>query len=77
VVDLLEQHHREGSRFEPTEFVEQGPRIAVGMTVSNPNWHGEPAVDVFKVLTFGVSGQAVLMQDCPSRDDALAELAAA
>jgi len=62
-------------RFEPTELVEEGPRVAVGMTVSNPRWHGEVARDVFKV--FGFEGQdAVLLQDCTDRDDALAYLAA-
>jgi hypothetical protein len=77
VVDLLEQHHREGRRFEPTAFIEEGPHIAVAMTVSDPHWQGEPATDVFKVFTFWEpDGQAVLLQDCSDRDDALAYLAA-
>ena len=78
MVDLLEQHHREGRRFEPTEFIEQGLRIAVGMTVSDARWQGEVATGVFKVFTFAEpDGQAVLLQDCSGRDDALAYLAAA
>jgi len=74
VVDLLEQHHREG-HYEPTEFIEEGTRVAVAMTVSNPNWHGEAAHDVFKVFTFE-GEHAVLLQDCAGRADALAQLAA-
>jgi hypothetical protein len=75
VVDLLEQHHQEGGRYEPTEFIEEGTRVAVAMTVSNPNWHGEAAHDVFKVFTFE-GEHAVLLQDCADRADALAHLAA-
>jgi hypothetical protein len=75
VVDLLEQHHRHGRRFEPTELIEQGPRVAVGLRVSDPHWQGETA-DVFKVFTFSeVTEHAVLLQDCTGRDDAVARLA--
>jgi hypothetical protein len=75
VVDLLEQHRREGTRFEPTELIEAGTRIAVALTVSNPRWHGQAATDVFKVFSFD-GDQVVLLQDCTDRDDALAYLAA-
>jgi hypothetical protein len=76
VVDLLKQHHERGRRFEPTEFIEEGPRIAVGMNVSDRRWDGEGA-EVFKVFTFGgADDQAVLLQDCTGREDALRFLSA-
>ena len=75
MVDLLEQHHRNGGRFEPTEVIEEGTRVAVALTVSNPAWHGEPATGVFKVVTFE-GEHAVLLQDCRSRSEALGYLAA-
>jgi len=76
VVDLLEQRHRDGRRFEPTEFIEEGPRVAVGMNVSDERWDGESA-HVFKVFTFAEpDGDAVLLQDCTGREDALEHLAA-
>lgn len=76
MVDLLERHHRQGRRFEPTEFIEEGPRVAVRMTVTDPRWDDQ-AANVFKVFTFHEPGdQAVLLQDCTGRDDALAFLAA-
>jgi len=74
VVDLLADHHDAGRRFVPTEFIEAGSRVAVGMTVSDPHWHGEPATGVFKVFTFD-GERAVLLQDCTGRDDALEYLA--
>ncbi len=75
MVDLLAQHHQHGRRFEPTEFIEEGPRVAVGMNVSDPRWEGK--AEVFKVFTFrDPGGEAVLLQDCTGRDDALAHLAA-
>ena len=74
MVDLLEQRYREGVRFQPTEFIEEGTRIAVRMTVSNPRWEGETATGVFKVFTFGTDELAVLLQDCTGREDALAHL---
>jgi len=58
---------------EPTEFIERGERVAVGMTVSNPTWHGEAAPDIFKVFSFQ-GENAVLLQDCTGRDDALGYL---
>jgi hypothetical protein len=63
-VDLLERHHRGGLRFEPDESVERGPRVAVSV-------HG----GAWKVFTFS-GDEAVLLQDCVDREDALAQLAA-
>lgn len=74
MVDLLDQHHREGRRFEPTEFIEEGQRIAVRLTVSEPG--SAAATGVFKVFTFGPGEEAVLLQDCTGRDDALTYLEA-
>jgi hypothetical protein len=74
VVDLLRDHHREGRRFRPTEFVEEGPRVAVGLAVTDAHWEG--AGQVYKVFTFrDPGGEAVLLEDCRDRDDALAKLA--
>lgn len=58
---------------QPTEFIERGERIAVGMTVSKPTWHGAAAPDIFKVFSFE-GERAVLLQDCVGPDDALAYL---
>jgi hypothetical protein len=78
VVDLLRQHHREGRRFEPVEFIEEGGRVAVGMDVRDRRWGDEVASGVFKVFAFREpGGKAVLLQDCAGRDDALAYLTGA
>jgi len=46
------------------------------MNVSDESWGGESA-HVFKVFTFaGPDGDAVLLQDCTGREDALEQLAA-
>ena len=75
-MNLLTSHHRQGRRFEPTEFIEQGQRVAVALTVTDPRWDG--AANVFKVFTFREPDDAVvLLEDCVDRDDALAKLAAA
>lgn len=73
MVDLLAQHHRNGLRFQPTEFVEDGPRVAVRMAVSDP---GRPERgETYKVFTFREpDDRAALLQDCTGRDDALAYL---
>ena len=51
MVDLLERHHQHGRGFEPADFIEEGSRVAVGMTVSDLAWQGEIASGVFKVFT--------------------------
>ena len=74
MVDLLGQHHEQGRRFQPSEFIEKGRRVAVGMTVTDARW-GEESAEAFKVFTFAQSGDhAVLLQDCAGRDDALSYL---
>jgi hypothetical protein len=74
VVDLLVQHTQEGRRLEPTELMERGDRVAVRLTLSEPT-RPEPVTAVFKVFTFD-GEQAVLLQDCVDRDDAMRYLAA-
>lgn len=75
MVDLLRGHHCSGRRFRPTDFVEEGPRVAVGLAVTDPGWEG--VGQVYKVFTFRESdGHAVLLEDCKDRSDALEKLGA-
>ena len=47
----------------------------LGLTIQQPEW--SETVEVFKVFTFGTAGDRVVsMQDCDSRESALAILAA-
>jgi hypothetical protein len=74
-VDLLSRHHENGRRFQVSEAVERGASVALGLTISQPDWSG--TVEVFKVFTFEAAGDTVVrMQDCDSRQAALAILAA-
>jgi hypothetical protein len=67
--------HENGRRFQVNEAIERGAAVALGLTISQPEWSG--TVDVFKVFTFGATGDKVVgMQDCDSRQSALAILAA-
>jgi hypothetical protein len=76
VVDLLKQRHEGGRRFEPTEFIEDGHRVAVRLEITDVRWQGE-SVETYKVFTFREpGGAAVLLQDCIDREDALAHLSA-
>jgi hypothetical protein len=64
-----------GRSFQVNEAVEQGEAVALGLAISQPDWSG--TVEVFKVFTFGPTGDKVVgMQDCDSRESALAMLAA-
>ena len=62
-MDLLESHHGGGVRFEPVEWIEDAPRIAVRF-----GWDG------WKVFSFAW-GRVVLLRDCLDREDAVAQLA--
>jgi hypothetical protein len=74
-VDLLSTHHENGRRFQVSEAVEGGAAVALGLTISQAEWSG--TVEVFKVFTFDAAGdKVVLMQDCDSREAALAMMAA-
>lgn len=75
-MDRLSMHYENGRRFEVTVEVERGANVALGMTISQPDWSG--TAEVFKVFTFGITGDKVVrMQDCDSREAALAVLATA
>jgi hypothetical protein len=68
------EHHREGRRLEPLELVEEGPRVAVKLAVTDPHWSGRG--EVFKVFTFREAGdEVVLMEDCSDEEMARALLA--
>ena len=74
-MDLLSSHHENGRRFQVSETIERGAAVALGLTISQPQWSG--TVTVFKVFTFGAAGDKVVhMQDCDSREAALAILPA-
>jgi hypothetical protein len=67
--------HQNGRRFQVSEAIERGAAVALGLTVSQPEW--SETVEVFKVFTFEASSQRVVrMQDCDSRESALAMLPA-
>jgi hypothetical protein len=67
--------HENGRRFQVSEAVEWGAAVALGLAISQPDWSA--TVEVFKVFTFGAAGDIVVrMQDCDSRESALAMLAA-
>ena len=61
-MNLLEQKHEVGRRFEPVELIERGDHVAV-----------ELQDGVFKVFTFE-GDEVVLLEDCVDRKDALAKL---
>jgi hypothetical protein len=66
--------HENGRSFQVNEAVERGAAVALGLAISQPDWSG--TVEVFKVFTFGATGDKVVgMQDCESRESALAMLA--
>jgi hypothetical protein len=65
--------HQNGRRFQVTEAIEQGAAVALGLTISQPEWL--ETVEVFKVFMFDATGHKVVrMQDCDSRASALAML---
>ena len=75
MVDLLAQHHESGRRFDPVEFLEAGPHVAVRMNVSDVRTP-DARVDVFKVFTFGEPDErVVLLRDCIDHEHALQYLA--
>jgi hypothetical protein len=67
--------HENGRRFQVNEAIERGAAVALGLAISEPEW--SETVEVFKVFTFGATGDKVVgMRDCDSRRAALAMLAA-
>jgi hypothetical protein len=74
-VDRLSMLHENGRRFEVSEAIEWGAGVALGLAISQPEW-SQP-VEMFKVFTFEPTGDKVVgMQDCDSREAAVAMLAA-
>jgi ketosteroid isomerase-like protein len=75
IIERLAQHRDHGRRFSLGEMIEQGDRVAVEFTIENPEWSGP--VTVFKVFTFGASGNLVVrLNDCLDESYALQVLAA-
>jgi ketosteroid isomerase-like protein len=75
IVGRLEQHYKNGRRFTLGDVVERGDRVAVGFTISNPDW-SQP-VNTFKVFTFRPGESVVVrMNDCIDETYALQVLAA-
>jgi hypothetical protein len=68
-VDLLASHHENGRRFVVFETVGEGPKVAVGLDVSAPDWPADGRA--FKLFTFGNDGKVVLIQDCLDESNAL------
>jgi ketosteroid isomerase-like protein len=63
IVDLLERRHENGRHFVLGELIEQGDRVAVEVTVVDPQWSGP--VTMFKVFTFRPGeDKAVRLNDC-------------
>ena len=68
-MNLFAQHHRNGRRFEPLEFIEEGQLVAVKLGVSDPGW--SERAEMYKVFTFRDDGnEAVLLQDTTGEDHA-------
>jgi hypothetical protein len=75
VVDLLRDHFRQGRRFAVGRFIEQGDRVAVAVSVTDPQW--SEAVDVYKVFTFRSDEDVVVrLNDCLDESYAVQVLAA-
>lgn len=74
IVGRLRRHSRNGRRFTAEGFIEEGDRVAVGVTITDPRWSGP--VKVFKVFTFRVGENVVVrMNDCLDESYALQVLA--
>jgi hypothetical protein len=75
IVDLLARHRANGRRFALGDMIEQGDRVAVGFTVTSPDWSSP--VEVFKVFGFRPGSNVVVkLNDCIDESYALQVLAA-
>ena len=75
IVDRFGKHYENGRRFTADERIEEGDRVAVGLTIADPAWSGP--VKVFKVFTFREGEDVVVrMNDCIDESYALQVLAA-
>lgn len=75
IVSLLGNHYANGRRFSLGEMIEQGDRIAVAITIANPDW-SQP-IGVYKVFSFHPHTDTVIrLNDCIDESYALQVLAA-
>lgn len=75
IVDLLEHHYANGRRFALGKAIENGNRVAVEVTILNPDWSGP--VQMFKVFTFAPGEDVVVrLNDCIDESYALQVIAA-
>jgi ketosteroid isomerase-like protein len=75
IIERLAQHRDHGRRFALGDMIERGDRIAVELTIVNPEWAGP--VTVFKVFTFRPEETIVVrLNDCIDESYALQVLAA-
>jgi ketosteroid isomerase-like protein len=75
ILERLEQHHRNGRRFQLGRLIEDRDRVAVEVTVLAPEWSGP--VTLFRVFTFRSGEDAVVrLNDCIDESYALQLLVA-
>ena len=75
IVARFRQHHENGRSFELGEMIEREDRVAVAITIINPQWSGP--VSVYKVFTFRPGENVVVrMNDCVDESYARQVLAA-
>ncbi len=75
IVSLLDRHYANGRRFALGGMIEWGNRVAVEITIENPEWSGP--VSAFKVFTFRPGSDVVIrLNDCVDESYALQVLAA-
>jgi ketosteroid isomerase-like protein len=75
IVDRLERLHRDGRRFRLGKLIEEADRVAVEVSVLDPEWSGP--VTLFRVFTFRPSGDTVVrLNDCIDESYALQVLVA-
>ena len=75
IVGRLRRHYENGRRFTPDRFIEEGDRVAVEVTITDPEWSGP--VKVFKVFGFRAGENVVVrMNDCIDESYALQVLSA-
>jgi ketosteroid isomerase-like protein len=75
IVARFRRHHESGRSFELGDMIEQEDRVAVAITIADPNWSSP--VPIFKVFTFRPGGSLVVrMNDCIDESYARQVLAA-
>jgi SnoaL-like domain len=75
IVERFRRHHENGRSFELGEMIERDDRIAVAITIADPDWSS--SVSIFKVFTFRAGESVVVrMNDCIDESYARQVLAA-